>query len=160
MPKIPSEADKRISTSFQQRIVSLIQDSDCKKSEFAKLVGVSGSVINNAATYGIIPSLRLLIKLADYAGVSIRYILGETDCKDFDKSDNPSDFHTRIEELVAEKGTTYCKLANKMPFGKTFFYEWQNKKTLPSLIYLEALADYFKVSLDYLAGRTDDRNPL
>lgn len=86
MPKIPSEADKRISTSFQQRIVSLIQDSDCKKSEFAKLVGVSGSVINNAATYGIIPSLRLLIKLADYAGVSIRYILGETDCKDFDKS--------------------------------------------------------------------------
>lgn len=47
-----------------------------------------------------------------------------------------------------------------MPFGKTFFYEWQNKKTLPSLIYLEALADYFKVSLDYLSGRTDDRNPL
>ena len=35
MPKIPAEADKRISTSFQQRIVSLIQDSDCKKSEFA-----------------------------------------------------------------------------------------------------------------------------
>ena len=45
-----------------------------------------------------------------------------------------------------------------MPFTKNFFYEWQRAKTLPSLEYLEAIADYFKVSIDYLLGRTDERD--
>lgn len=158
MSKIPAEADKRISAAFQQRILSIIADSDCKKSEFAKLVGVSDLVINHAVYYGIIPSLRLLIKLADFADVSIKYLLGETDDKEFYKSENPTTFHSRIDELIDENNTTYCKLASKMPFGKSSFYEWQNKKTLPSLMYLEALANYFKVSLDYLLGRSDNRN--
>ena len=34
----------------------------------------------------------------------------------------------------------------------------QRAKTLPSLEYLEAIADYFNVSIDYLLGRTDERN--
>lgn len=45
-----------------------------------------------------------------------------------------------------------------MPFQKNSFYEWLRTGSLPTLEYLEAIAEYFNVSLDYLLGRTDYRN--
>ena len=45
-----------------------------------------------------------------------------------------------------------------MPFPNSYFYDWQREKTLPSLEYLRAIAEYFKVSIDYLLGRTDERD--
>ena len=109
-------------------------------------------------TYGIIPSLRSLIKLADYLEKPITYILGESDNKDFYKSNNLTTFHIRLKELIEEKGTTPAKLSNIMQFANNSIYEWNRTGELPSLYYLKELAEHFKVSPDYLLGRTDDRN--
>jgi transcriptional regulator with XRE-family HTH domain len=47
-----------------------------------------------------------------------------------------------------------------MPFAYNSIYEWKRTGCLPSLEYLNALADYFKVPIDYLLGRTDDRTMI
>lgn len=39
-------------------------------------------------------------------------------------------------------------------FPYSYFYDWLRTGTLPSLEYLEALAEYFNVSTDYFLGRT------
>lgn len=158
MPKIPVDTPNRISAEFQSRMIEILEEQECKKDVFARRVGISPPVISNAVIYGIIPSLRPLMKIADYLKVSLPYLLGETEVNDFYASDSHATFHTRIAELTKEKHTNYSQISNRMPFSKNFFYEWQNKKTLPSLDYLKALAEYFKVSIDYLLGRTDDRN--
>ena len=71
--------------------------------QFATFVKVSQPVINRAVKYGIIPSTRILIKIANALNHPLAYLLGETDKKDFYMSDNPSTFHLRIEELKIEK---------------------------------------------------------
>jgi transcriptional regulator with XRE-family HTH domain len=161
MPRIPIDTENRISIPFKKRLLELMDDLEIEnnvKSEFAKLVGVSTPVIMHATIHGIIPSLRPLIKIADFLNVSLEYLLGETDVNDFYKSETPTTFHARLETLSKEKNVKYSTIAKTMPFTKNFFYQWQREKTLPCLDYLKPLAEYFGVSPDYLLGRTDDRN--
>lgn len=157
MSKTPTLYDN-FSADFQIKLSEIIDDLGFTQKEFSEYVGVSQPVINRAIKYGIIPSTKILIKIANTLSVSIEYILGKTDNTDIYLSDNPSAFHTRLEFLKDERNVTYGKIAQKMTFSKNYFYEWQRLKTFPSINYLEEIAKYFKVSIDYLVGRTDDRN--
>ena len=157
MPKIPTETEKRISPEFQARLAELIDELDVTKIEFAKKVHVSEAVITRAVIYGIVPSLKILVRIADCLNVSLPYLLGESDDAAFYPAEPQAGFHARLDGLAKESNVKYSQIAHKMPFSKNFFYEWQRVKTLPSLDYLRALADYFGVSVDYLLGRTDYR---
>ena len=99
-----------------------------------------------------------LIKITDYLNVSIPYLLGVSDEENFFKFDSPTTFHIRLKELTEENDTKFSAVSNKMPFAKSSIYEWMRTGALPSLEYLHALADYFKVSIDFLLDRTDERN--
>ncbi len=157
MAKHPEGNNINISETFQNRIKQIIDDQDCEKKDFPKYVGVSKDVIIRATKYGIIPSLKTLIKIADKVNVSLPYLLGETDNDEFYLSESPATFHDRLEQLANERGEKYSAIANKMPFAYNSIYEWKRTGCLPSLEYIKPLAQYFKVSIDYLLGRTDDR---
>ena len=157
MSKSPEGFTNNISSIFQNRLQQIIADQDFDKRDFHKYVGISKDVIIRATKYGIIPSLKSLIKIADKVGVSLIYLLGETDNNEFYPSENPSTFHNRLKQLADEKGQKYSAISNKMPFAYNSIYEWIRTGCLPSLEYPRLLADYFKVSIDYLLGRTDDR---
>lgn len=158
MARIPEESEKRISIKFQKRLSEFIKEEECTNVEFAKKVGVCKEVILRAVVYGILPSVKSLIKLADYLNVSIPYLLGESDLEVFYKAEKPTSFHQRIEELRIEQNTKYSAVVKQMPFPRNSFYEWLRLGTLPSLEYLECIATYFHVSVDYLLGRTDERD--
>ncbi len=153
------EGTKNVSEKFQKRIKQIIDEQECDKKDFPKFVGVSKDVIIRATKYGIIPSLKSLIKIADKVNVSLPYLLGETDNNDFYLAENPTTFHIRLEQLANERGEKYSTISNKMPFAYNSLYEWIRTGCLPSLEYIRPLAAYFKVSIDYLLGRTDDRTP-
>ncbi len=157
MPKIPKDFENRISPAFRERFLEIAEEFDCSKKELAAKFSVSESVLTRAEIYGIVPSLKILIKIADALEISLPYLLGETDDRAFYPSEEGTSFHERLKDLTEEKHTTYAKIAHHMPFSKNFFYEWQRAKTLPSLDYLRVLAEFFDVSIDYLLGRTDER---
>ena len=157
MTKNQEGATNNISVKFQNRIKQIIDDQDFDKKDFPKFVGVSKNVIIRATKYAIIPSLKSLIKIADKLNISLPYLLGETDTNEFYSSEHPTTFHVRLEQLTNERGEKYSTISNKMPFAYNSIYEWNRTGCLPSLDYLKALAEYFRVSIDYLLGRTDDR---
>lgn len=157
MSRIPSDTQKRISPEFQKRLLEFIDDEECTKYQFASRVGVCKEVILHATTYGIVPSLRPLIKIADYLNVSLEYLLGETNSNNFYKADSSATFHSRLEELKSHNHVKFSTIAHTMPFPESYFHEWMKEKTLPSLDYLKAIATYFEISIDYLLGRTDDK---
>lgn len=128
------------------RIREIIYDQDCAQKDFPKFVGVSRDVIIRAAKYGIIPSLKSLIKIADKVDVSLLYLLGETDSNEFYSSEHPATFHIRLKELADERGEKYSTISNKMPFAYNSIYEWMRTGCLPSLEYAKTLAAYFNVS--------------
>lgn len=155
MARKPDETKYRTSVQFQKRIKSLIDEQDLNKNEFAKAAGVNKEIITRATVYGIVPSVKSLIKLADYLELPLSYLLGESDDKDFYPIDKSTTFYERLKELTEEEGIKYSTLSSTMTFAKNSIYEWIRTNSLPSLDYLKELAEYFDVSIDYLLGRTN-----
>ena len=147
-----------ISLSFQKRFNSILEESDYSRSEIAKLIPLSQSTLSNALTYGIIPSTKTLVKIADFFDISISFLLGKTDIEDFYKSSSPASFLSRFENLCSEKEVTHYKVAADCLFDKSNISRWISKGFLPELEILELLCDYFNVSIDYLLGRTEDKD--
>ena len=137
-----------ISLSFQKRFKSILEESLYKRSELAKLIPLSQSTLTNALTYGIIPSTKTF-------DISINYLLGKTDNEEFYKSSSPTSFLSRFESLCLEKQVTWYKVGTDCLFDKSSISKWFSKGFLPELEIIELLCDYFKVSPDYLLGRSD-----
>ncbi len=65
-------------------------------------------------------------------------------------------FSERLKELRSEKGVTQVQIAAAIGVSKGLISLWENELREPTLSNLIALADFYDVSLDFLAGRTQD----
>lgn len=61
------------------------------------------------------------------------------------------DLFDNIKRLSKSRGKNVKQVALELGFGENIFYAW--KKQTPSADKLQAVADYFNVSVDYLMGR-------
>lgn len=66
-------------------------------------------------------------------------------------------FPERLRELRKERGETQQQVANGLGVPRQHYQKFELGENLPGLEKFLALADYFGVSLDYLAGRTEKR---
>lgn len=66
-------------------------------------------------------------------------------------------FSERIKELRQEKGLSQEALGNIIGVKRFSVYSYEKGRACAEMKGLIALADYFDVSMDYLAGRTDVR---
>ena len=64
-------------------------------------------------------------------------------------------FSERLKELRARDGITIIQLAAAVDLSKQSINNFENLRNLPSVDKLDALADYFNVTTDYLLGRTN-----
>ena len=67
-----------------------------------------------------------------------------------------ADFSERIKLLRKEKGLSQEAVGSIIGVKKYAVYSYEKGRACPDMKGLIALADYFDVSMDYLAGRTDD----
>lgn len=147
-----------VSTTFQTRLCNLVDESDYTRTELRELLKISSTSFTNALIYGIIPTPKTLIKLADFFDVSLSYLLGKVDSDNFIKSNLNQNFCDRLTLLLDESGISRYKLAQECLFDKSLISRWFAKGYLPSLDILEILSNYFGVSTDYLLGRSDFKN--
>lgn len=66
---------------------------------------------------------------------------------------NTEKFQSRLRVLISEKGITQEKLAKDLGFSKASVTGWLKHDVIPYRFSLECLADYFKVSVEYLTGK-------
>lgn len=64
----------------------------------------------------------------------------------------------RIKELRKTKNISQLKIALDLNMSQNTISRYETGEREPSIADLIKLADYFKVSIDYLVGRTDDPN--
>jgi len=64
-------------------------------------------------------------------------------------------FGERLKELRTEKGLSLQQLADKVGITPAGLNYWEQNKRVPNLDAVIALADFFDVTLDYIAGRED-----
>lgn len=145
------------SEKFKKRFLELIDDFDCKKSEIPKLLNIDYNVYIKITEFGIIPKPVVLTRIADYFNISVEYLLGRTDNSYFAKAEIETPFLERYQALKAETHMTDYAVAQKLHITTSYTTNWKNKKYMPSIINLIELSETFKVSIDYLLGRTDER---
>ena len=65
-------------------------------------------------------------------------------------------FSEILRLLRKEHKLTYEQLSQKIGYSKAIIGFWENDQKQPTLSALIALANFFNVSIDYLAGREDE----
>jgi transcriptional regulator with XRE-family HTH domain len=68
--------------------------------EFAKILGVSKQCVSNWENDNVMPSIEMLIKIADYFQVSTDYLLGRSDRVSLDVSDLSEEKRAHIALLI------------------------------------------------------------
>lgn len=63
----------------------------------------------------------------------------------------------RIKELRNEQHITQLKMAMDLHMSQNTISRYENGEQEPGITELIRIADYFRVSIDYLVGRTDKR---
>ncbi len=66
-----------------------------------------------------------------------------------------TEFCERLKELRLERGMGQVQLAKALDVGKSVISLWELGKCEPTLSKLVAMARFFGVSIDYLAGLED-----
>lgn len=65
-------------------------------------------------------------------------------------------FSERLQQLQQEQHLLKKDIADKVGISVMAYYRYETGERIPNATILIALADFFKVSLDYLVGRSDD----
>ena len=65
-----------------------------------------------------------------------------------------SPFASRLRKLLSDTKTTQPMLAEAIGVSRQAIGQWKDGNTLPDIVSLGKIADYFNVSADYLLGRT------
>lgn len=66
------------------------------------------------------------------------------------------DILSRIKRLAAQKKISIAQLERDLDFSNGSISKWN--KTAPSIDKLQAVADYFDISADFLLGREEKKN--
>ena len=66
----------------------------------------------------------------------------------------------RLKECRHKAGYTQIQAAVYSDITETAYANYEAARRLPKLDILVRIADMYKVSLDYLVGRTDDPRPI
>ncbi len=120
--------------------------------EVAEALGTSHQVISRYELEITQPDFETLIRIANYFNVSVDYLLGRTEIKDSQCFNNK-----RLLELRKSKNLTQSELAQKLNLTQQAYARYENCQREPDYKTLCSIANFFNVSVDYLLGRTDER---
>lgn len=104
------------------------------------------------------PDSISIIKLSEIFQVSTDYLLGKTDDKNSNIA-NCSLLGDKVRELRKNKNLSQTDIANIFNVKQNTVSQWESGINQIDNDTLNALADFFQVSTDYLLGRSDDSNP-
>ena len=126
--------------------------------ELANLLNVSKSTIGMYETGQREPNLEIIKILSYIFEVSTDYLLGKNDNVDCEESDIlMTNICKKIKSLRKQYGITQESLASSISVERSSVGKYETG-TVPSLDVLIRISKYFDVSLDYLIGRTNDKN--
>lgn len=73
---------------------------------------------------------------------------------------NSSNFAETLNELIIVRDLSPKQIAEAISLSVKTIYSWMNNTNYPTLSNIIALSDYFRVPLDFLAGRSDKTEPF
>ena len=127
--------------------------------ELANILGVSRSTYagwENGIDAIILPYLN---EFCNYYGICLDYIYGLTDTKKYDVINNKIDkkiIGKHLKKVRTQNHNTQEKVAKIINVDQSNYSKYELGKTLVHTYPLIEFAKYYKVSIDWLCGKTKD----
>ena len=140
------------------RLSDIREEKDLNQKAIAEILGIDRSSYSDYETEETLILIKPLCTLANYYKFSTDYILCLTDeRKQHQLSQKP--LKLRLKELRILNNLTQEKLANLIEVSQDAYSKYELEKRKIPIDKLIFIAKYYKVSLDYILGRTDDPKP-
>lgn len=136
-------------SNFKDSLKELLKDEEIKPSELARRTKISKGLISNYLTGVTCPTVKNLVKLADYFKVSCDYLLGLTYDDNYVNKNNSKKFEQIILPLILKK---YKSIREFEKENELTYNNWRGN-SFPYIDTLIKLSEIFGVSVDYLLGR-------
>lgn len=146
---------------FYQRLEELREDKELLKKEMAKEIGVVESVYSEWERGKLTIPTRRIYQIANYFEVNIDYLTGLSNKRKNMKSENDINISLvskRLKEIRKSLKLTMRDLANKLGTSSSAISNYENSKYLILSQFLIELCRLSSTSIDWVLGRTNEKN--
>lgn len=147
-------------SKLSEKLLFLIKKENISLLSLEKKTGVSNAQLGKYLLGKYEPSLSNAVKIANYFNCSLDYLTGNDDILNqygIFHDLNVEIFLSRYLELIKENNTNENQLSINLNFSRNCCQRWRKNHIFPTLTILSNLSTYFKVPIEYLIGRIDER---
>ena len=142
------------------RIKELRTEIKMNQKEFAKIFGIAQNTLSQYETGKREPDTGLLLKMSDYFHVTVDYLLGNSNIRNFETNpDNQKALLPRLKELRIEKGVSQQIIADYLGITRQSYSNYELGNREADYETLTKLAKYFETTVDYLIGNSNLKSP-
>ncbi|MBQ7831774.1 MAG: XRE family transcriptional regulator [Clostridia bacterium] len=140
---------------FAESLSELITETKLTPSDFAEKVGCGKGTISRYLSGNKMPSVSLLVCMADFFQCSTDYLLGLETERYPRVFKTPIPFQERLPMLCKQLNTTKAEIKRKCDFAESAIYFWQSGERKPSVESIYRIAVAYGCSIDFILGRSD-----
>ncbi len=143
---------------YKNRLKELRVSNNLLQKDLAKILDISEiSYTHYESEYYLMP-IKYLVILVNFFNVSLDYIFGFTNEKNYKNIIKEVDIKQaglRLKQFRKEYKLTQEKLAKDLNTNRSVLANYERGRTLISTPFLYTICNKYKVSADYLLGRRD-----
>lgn len=140
-----------------QKLIELREDSSLKQKDIAKLLNITQQTYSLWENGTKIIPLKHLNSLCNYYNVSMDYVLGLSNVRQYDIINSVIDkkiIGIKLKEFRKEKNITQEELANILNTTHSTISAYESGKTTILTAFAYEICKRYNISMDYLCGRT------
>lgn len=140
-----------------QKLIELREDSNLKQKDIAKLLNITQQTYSLWENGTKIIPLKHLNSLCNYYNVSMDYVLGLSNVRQYDIINSSIDkkiIGIRLKKFRKEKNITQEELASILNTTHSTISAYESGKTTILTAFAYEICKRYNISMDYLCGRT------
>ena len=139
---------------FAERLTELMDEASLNSPKLSAIIGCNDTSINRYKR-GELPSLDILIRLADYYQCTTDFLLGLTEESASKKFLPVPPFSERLPILLKHFDISAYKLQKMTGIGETTMRDWKKNVNGPALDSIIRIAEKLECSVEFVIGRTN-----
>ena len=145
--------------NYGTRLKAIREEKNLTGTKVAEILNISQVTYSHYEIQEKIIPLTRLNDLCSFYNISLDYIFSFTDIKQYENSKKEIDKNlvsNRLKEFRKENKLTQIKLANILNIGNGTIAEYERGKNLIATPFLYDICKKYRVSADYLLGKTNE----
>ena len=143
----------KLMVDFAETLGDLLNEYNMNAKQFTEAIGAQDSSVSLYLRAMSIPTLKWLIKIADFFNCSTDYLLGLDENKNSGTYRQCPPFNQQIEYIKQYYKCSNSYFYTNNDISKTRFYDWLKGERVPTVESIVKLSKHFNCSVDFLIGR-------